>query len=327
MRLRLSPVERGILAAAKHRANEPIRHIGRLTGYRDHTVRYHLANLVEKGIVYGRVPFINVYPLGYYYITLTFSFRTESEKDKRKILDALIASEQVSFLGAVGGDFQYIVAVCVRSNSEFASFLESLTTVHGNFFHEKSLSTHLRFDAFSSKHLDTEIAAPPVLSYGDVGSKVNIDEVDHKLLSLLSTGSYRSQRDLARATGIAMPTVNRRIKRLEEAGVIAGYIYRTDLTTIGIQEFVLLVHARGVNPDFKNELSLYASQHPNMVRMIQCLGTWDYEIGIEIPEARKLCEIIDGLYERFALEINKVKILQLFEHLKFSAYPFISLGQ
>lgn len=60
---------------------------------------------------------------------------------------------------------------------------------------------------------------------------MQIDQTDQKLLQLLRDNARAPVTDLARKLGLARTTVQARIERLEQAGVIAGYTLRTSAVT------------------------------------------------------------------------------------------------
>lgn len=60
---------------------------------------------------------------------------------------------------------------------------------------------------------------------------MQIDQTDQKLLHLLRDNARAPVTDLARKLGLARTTVQARIERLEQAGVIAGYTLRTSAVT------------------------------------------------------------------------------------------------
>ena len=69
---------------------------------------------------------------------------------------------------------------------------------------------------------------------------VPLDEVDRRILVLLSEDSRRSQRALARELGMSAPAVRERIGRLERLGVIRGYGVQLDWSAVGYPMTVYL---------------------------------------------------------------------------------------
>ena len=50
-----------------------------------------------------------------------------------------------------------------------------------------------------------------------------MEEIDRRILSLLSTDGRMSYTDLGKATGLSTSAVHQRVRRLEERGAISGY--------------------------------------------------------------------------------------------------------
>ena len=61
-----------------------------------------------------------------------------------------------------------------------------------------------------------------------------IDETDRKLLALLQKDGRLTNAELADATGLSQSACHRRVKQLEERGVITGYSAIVDRMKVGI---------------------------------------------------------------------------------------------
>jgi Lrp/AsnC family leucine-responsive transcriptional regulator len=61
-----------------------------------------------------------------------------------------------------------------------------------------------------------------------------LDGVDERIISFLSNNSRISVAEIARALDLSPPTVSERIKRLEEAGVIATYSITLNYEALGV---------------------------------------------------------------------------------------------
>jgi Lrp/AsnC family leucine-responsive transcriptional regulator len=61
-----------------------------------------------------------------------------------------------------------------------------------------------------------------------------IDEIDAAILRTLAEDARMTMANLARAVGLSAPSVAERVRRLEEAGIIRGYIADIDPTALGL---------------------------------------------------------------------------------------------
>lgn len=76
---------------------------------------------------------------------------------------------------------------------------------------------------------------------------VNIDRLDSHLMSLLSADARTGVVELAAALGVTRHTVQSRLRRLEEQGLLSGFVPRIDLAAMGItvQAFAALALEQG----------------------------------------------------------------------------------
>lgn len=90
----------------------------------------------------------------------------------------------------------------------------------------------------TSLHTIADYAATPT-------EAAAVDDIDLRLLHLLSEDARKSQRSLARDLGMSAPAVGERIARLERTGVIRGYSVRVDWAALGMPTTVLLTITAG----------------------------------------------------------------------------------
>src|SRR3954469_20071947 len=69
---------------------------------------------------------------------------------------------------------------------------------------------------------------------GENMSKIELDKTDRKILGILQQDGRASNQDVADAVSLSPSPCLRRIKRLEEAGVIRQYVALLDPTQIGL---------------------------------------------------------------------------------------------
>lgn len=67
-----------------------------------------------------------------------------------------------------------------------------------------------------------------------------LDEIDRKILAVLQTDSRLSVQDLAERVGLSPSPCHRRVKLLEEAGVITRYIAMVDQRAVGLPVSVFI---------------------------------------------------------------------------------------
>lgn len=111
-----------------------------------------------------------------------------------------------------------------------------------------------------------------------------LDEIDHRILSELQRDGRLSNQDLADRVGLSPSPCLRRVRQLEQAGIIEGYraVVSPKAVNLTITAFVRLRLAshEGATVDAVEE-RLRAL--PNIVEAHLLAGDWDYLVRIVTP--------------------------------------------
>jgi DNA-binding Lrp family transcriptional regulator len=75
--------------------------------------------------------------------------------------------------------------------------------------------------------------------------EVELKDTEVKLIAELMKNSRRSDREIAKATGVSQPTVSRIIKRLEKEGIIEEYTIIPNFKRLGYQIMGVSFYGRG----------------------------------------------------------------------------------
>ena len=110
---------------------------------------------------------------------------------------------------------------------------------------------------------------------------IEIDDIDAKLLQALARDASQSAGALGRRLGLSQPAIWRRIKRLEEAGVILGRQLRLDAEKLGFGVTVFL----GVKLALRGRVSLEDFERavtaiPEVQTVEHVLGLYDYRLRV-----------------------------------------------
>lgn len=110
---------------------------------------------------------------------------------------------------------------------------------------------------------------------------IEIDDIDAKLLRALARDASQSAGALGRRLGLSQPAIWRRIKRLEEAGVILGRQLRLDAEKLGFGVTVFL----GVKLALRGRVSLEDFERavtaiPEVQTVEHVLGLYDYRLRV-----------------------------------------------
>jgi Lrp/AsnC family leucine-responsive transcriptional regulator len=122
--------------------------------------------------------------------------------------------------------------------------------------------------------------------------KSELDEIDRKILRALQNNGRMTNAELANLVGLSQTPCLRRVKRLEEDGVIAGYVAVTDQARIGLPvsvfaQVTMKSHDRGVLKAFDDAVRKW----PEVVECYLMTGSRDYLLRVVVEDI--------PAYERF----------------------------
>lgn len=110
---------------------------------------------------------------------------------------------------------------------------------------------------------------------------IDLDDIDRGILRELSRDGTQSAGELGRRFGLSQPSAWRRVRRLEEAGVLAGLAVEVDRAALGFGVTVFL----GVKLATKGRASLEDFERavtaiPEVQVVQHVLGLFDYRLRV-----------------------------------------------
>lgn len=112
-----------------------------------------------------------------------------------------------------------------------------------------------------------------------------MDKVDEKIVQILVRDAKRTQTEIAGKTGISLSACQRRIKALEQSGVISGYKAIVDPSYLGedLNIFVLVMLERHTRTDIRAFEAAIAAL-PEVKEMFHIAGEYDFLIKVAVRD-------------------------------------------
>lgn len=121
----------------------------------------------------------------------------------------------------------------------------------------------------------------------------NLDRFDRKLLEVLQSNGRLPNTDLAEGIGLSPSPCSRRLRLLEESGVIKGYraILDQEKMGLGLTVFVEIKAERHREKEAE-ALSEAVSVLPEVVMAHLVSGEWDFLLQVVVPDLRAYKEFL-----------------------------------
>jgi DNA-binding Lrp family transcriptional regulator len=118
-----------------------------------------------------------------------------------------------------------------------------------------------------------------------MSNQIRLDRLDHEILFQLQRDGRLTNVELARRVGLTPPPCLRRVKRLEDAGVITGYRAAIEPTAIGrgLEVFVD-VDINASDTRTVVEFEATAAGYPEVVELRRMFGHPDYILRIAVAD-------------------------------------------
>jgi Lrp/AsnC family leucine-responsive transcriptional regulator len=119
-----------------------------------------------------------------------------------------------------------------------------------------------------------------------------LDAIDRKILGLLQSDGRITMAELAEKVGLSVSPCHRRVKLLEERGVITRYIATVDQKSVGlhVSVFISIKLARQKEEDL-NRFARAISKWDEVLECYLMTGPRDYWLRVVVPDL--------AAYERF----------------------------
>lgn len=120
----------------------------------------------------------------------------------------------------------------------------------------------------------------------------DIDSVDRQILDLLIENGRRTAKEIADLVGLSPSPVRRRIERLEQTGIIAGYTAVVDESRLG-NTFEAFAELRFAGNTKVAEITASARDIPEVIGIYTVAGDPDAIVHFKVNSVQHLHQLID----------------------------------
>ncbi|MBN2199819.1 MAG: Lrp/AsnC family transcriptional regulator [Candidatus Aminicenantes bacterium] len=100
-----------------------------------------------------------------------------------------------------------------------------------------------------------------------------IDDLDRKIIRILNNDARLSYREIARKAGASVTAVSRKVKQMESAGALRGYVPRVDPAAFGLD--LTAVIALRISKGRLLETQARIAKDPRVSAVYDITGEWD----------------------------------------------------
>lgn len=133
--------------------------------------------------------------------------------------------------------------------------------------------------------------------------KVFLDHIDRSILRALQSDSSLSQRELAEKVGLSQNACWRRLKSIQEKGLIEGYTIRLDPAKVGLGLTVfVMVRTRHHSREWLDTFRRTVTTIPNIIDFYRIAGDYDYMLKVMAEDMNAFDRIYQMIIEKVELD-------------------------
>lgn len=175
---------------------------------------------------------------------------------------------------------------------------------------------------FPRKYLSQRAPQSRTLHIESAKEHVELSSTEYETLKCITTFSDASEREWAKRLGIALSTLQYRLRALQEKQVLKGWIYSISPSALQVDNYKLLIYLSRARSETIKKLVKHCEKHQRIHYCLVALGAWDFEIGVECDQNRRVSDIVSELFELYGDSLRNIKVIGELEPKKFSLFPW-----
>jgi DNA-binding Lrp family transcriptional regulator len=317
--------DRQILFQLDEDAFQPASEIAKKTRLSKQVVGYRIAELMRRGILRRCCVIVNEAKLGYTFFKFYLKYKSVDKKLEEEVIAFFGKHPNVGLVDTCDGRFDMYIGVWAKDAHHLYRVYGELFGKYGRYFEDISFSTVET--AYNSKRgylIDKSAKAEVPLFGGEVDYAPEIDELDKRILGILSNDARSRLVDIAKELKVTPNAVSYRIKKMKEKSIIQGARAVLDRNKMGLLSYKVLVKVDSFDEKEMSRFLSYVTQHPNIIDVDLCLGDWNIELDMEIADYDAFRKLMLELRTNFSNMIkNYDSLLVFYEH----TYTYFPMGK
>lgn len=281
-------------------------------------ILYRINRLEKIEFIKGYSAIIDTSRLGYITFRCYMKLRNMNAVKRDNFIQFLKSKKNIWAVVTLSGKFNVAIALGVNDIYQFYEYWEDILFHYSNNIEIYAISIYSPIFHYSRAYLIGEKDKSKIRILGGK-QKIKIDEMDFKILHILSKNVRIPLVEIARILHFSPETIKYRIKNLEKNGVIQGYRAIIDVHKLGYHFFKANIKLASLEK--LKEIYSFCHSHPNIYQIDKTIGEWMLEIEFHVKDIRDMFRILDKIEEKFPGSIESFEHFEVISEEKFTYMP------
>jgi DNA-binding Lrp family transcriptional regulator len=303
----LDLLDRKILYELDINSRQPITILARKLHTKRNIIEYRIKRLQEKGIIKHFVTLLDAEKLGLTIWNVYLQFQDINSKLEKQIISYLKKDNKVWWIAQTTGKYDLIYSIYIKNIREFYDIVRSFNLKFGKHILKQDIVAHVEVDLFSRGYF---LNKPSVgVKWSKRSEKVELDEMDKKILKQLSTNARLSSVELATNLKTTARIVSYRINELQKKGVITRFRLELDVKKLGYSFYKVIIYLKNFSKEQDNDLSEYCKNLGHVFHYERKIGSWMLELEMDIENYESANQLMKKMKETFPNYIKNYDLM------------------
>ncbi|MCK5449515.1 winged helix-turn-helix transcriptional regulator [Candidatus Pacearchaeota archaeon] len=300
--------------------------IAKKVGLSRDSVRYRINQLVEKGYINYFMTIINSMKLGFEWYRTFFKFQNLTVEKEKEIIDWL--KGRASWITRIEGIWDLNTGIFCKNVYEYRNVINEFLFKYHKYIERYDVAIvtrmwHYHRDYILEKKTKSSKADVMGFNEGEDCTPEKIDEMDYKILEVLTKNARMKTIDIARKIKTSEIVVRYRIKKLIKNGIILGFRPFLNINKLGYMYFKVHFTLQNLTQKKKEEIFNFIHIHSNTVHTTELVGGADLETEFQVKSNAELYKYIQDMRMKFGENIREYEFMQYTDEYKFTYLPEI----
>lgn len=315
----LDEIDKKLIFYLEQNCNETNENIANQLKLSRRVVEYRINRLVENGIILGFFPFFDFSKLGYVNHEVWLQLTIPNEQSKKAFYDYLVNCKEVGWVAECSGTFDCAIGIMANDSFSFSKIFKKIIQIFPTYIDNYYVMVSTAIYAYPRSYLldYTENRDNSEKILFEQPKRVLIDSSDMDIIRVLSKNAKVPIHDLSKMVGISHNTARKRINNLEQRGIIKGYNAVIRPSSLGIQNYEVLVKMAPLTLEMESEIREFCRKNQNILYLIWAIGKWDLNFVVDAENISQFQIILNQFkvqFGRYIKEIDSVRVLDIYKY-------------
>ncbi len=309
--------DKKILAELDKDSRQSCSKIAKKVGLSTEVVNYRIKRLEKENIIKDYVAIINLSKLGIKQFKILLSLEHLTQEKLNSKVKQLVAIKNIKWIATCKGKWDLVLTIYADSLDQIVSLKRKVVSIFGNTINQQDVSLASFAEVYNRDFILNKEEKLTPHKIIETSQKAHLDNLDYKILKILSANARKPLLDISAQLDKPVKTINYRIKRLIQEGIITGFRISLNYKKLGMKFYKAFIELSNSSEENTKELLSFIKISPNITHNMEVVGEWDFEPEFETYSEEEFDKIVDGLKSKFSKIIKRIEVITISKEHKF----------